>query len=73
MYLGRRAEIRNIGQEIERGAYTQSEGSGNLECPHRIFDVVEHVIDIRPTGICIEDFEGRCRILQSLAHKCLSM
>ena len=45
-HLGRRAEIRDIGKEIESSADTQSKGSSNLERPHRISDVVEHVIDV---------------------------
>ena len=44
-HLGCRAEICNIGKDIENGADTQSQGSSDLQRPHRIPDVVEHVIE----------------------------
>ena len=62
-HLGRRAEIRDIGKEIESSADTQSKGSGNHESPHRISDVVKNIISIRPPRVREEDFEGCCRIL----------
>ena len=61
--LWRRTEIRNVCKEIQNSADTQSEGSGDLECPHWILNVVEHVVGVRPASVYIQDLEGCCRIL----------
>ena len=45
-HLGCSAEVGDVCKQVESGAYTQSEGSCDFESPHRISDIVEHIVDV---------------------------
>ena len=45
-HLGRCAEIRDIGKEVESSTDSQSKRSRNLERPYWISDIIEHVIHV---------------------------
>ena len=62
-HLGRRAEICDVGKNVERGTNAQTKGPSNHESPYRISDVVEHVVGARPASVCKQDFVSRRRVL----------
>ena len=56
--------VREKGQvckKIKNCTYSQSKRTRDLERSYRILDVVKHIIHVRPTIICAENFEhGGC-------------
>ena len=56
-------KIGNIRQEVEHRANSETEGAGYLKGSYGVFDVVQNVIDVRPSGVSIQHLERRCRVL----------
>ena len=50
-------EISNVSEDIQNGADAESKWSSNLECAHRIFDVIHNIIDNGPSSIRVDNFK----------------
>lgn len=56
-------EVRDVGEQIEYSADTQTKGSSDFKGPNRILDIIQNVIDVRPAGVGVQDFERGCSVL----------
>ena len=39
-------KVRDIGKQIKKSANPEAERAGNFESPHRVFHIVQNVIDV---------------------------
>lgn len=58
-------EVRDVGQNIEHCADAESKRPRNLQCADRIFDVIQHIIEVRPPCVRVDHFE-HCRCILDL-------
>lgn len=59
-FFWRRWKVRDIRKQVQESTDTEPKRSCDFERAHGVLDVVENVVDVRPSCVGIEDFE-RCR------------
>ena len=67
-------EVSDVREQVEHRADPEPERTRDLERAHGVLHVVEHVVDVRPAGVGVQDLEGRSRVLspeRGLSMSCL--
>lgn len=56
-------EVRDVGEQVEYRTDTQTKRASDFKGPNRILDIIQNVIDVRPAGVGVQDFERGCSVL----------
>lgn len=59
-------KVGNIRKDVQQRTDPETEGTGDLQCPDRVLDVVHHEVDIGPAVEGENDLEHRSSILRAL-------